>query len=207
MRATAVAIMLGQELEAFTSGLGPHYLFLYSAVRGLEAQAVFEFGVGRSTETILLALEETQGHLFSCAPKPWETTHPRHTHFPVTSEAARAHVDEHRRIPPLELVLHDGSHDAETVAADLAWVLPRVRPLGLVLVHDSAHSYSGPGVRAGIRAALEAAAEFGVETSRVTLPYAFGLTIIRVETSLYHAPLQLTRTKVGSPHHTEPCRE
>ena len=83
---------------------------------------------------------------------------------------------------PFDLVLHDGAHDRATVEADLAAILPRVRTFGLILVHDTQqpefHDDMLPAVRAATR---------GWPVSLTTLPWACGLTIIRVERSVHPA--------------------
>ncbi|MDP3767155.1 MAG: class I SAM-dependent methyltransferase, partial [Dehalococcoidia bacterium] len=99
---------------------------------------------------------------------------------------------------PLDLILHDGAHDTETVAADLAWALPRLRRFGLCLIHDTQHSNCGEAMRAAVRSGMH-----GRAFSNTTLPYGFGLTILRREDGA--DPINATACdKVSSPHRTEP---
>lgn len=187
--------------DAFGTGLAPYYPIIYAAVCGLEARAVFEFGIGESTHVILDALSVTGGMLYSCATTPQVQAGaegaPWH-YYQGQSEDALAHI------PPevwFDLVLHDGSHAADVVAADLATIARRICRGGLLLVHDALHSYSGAEVRAGIERGLA-----GVPHVRITLPWAFGLTIVRIAVP-DAPPLSLMRQKVGSPNVTIPAPE
>lgn len=191
------------EVERFERGMGPHYATLYSVVRGCEARRVLEFGTGVSSQVIVAALRESSGVLYSVSPNPsadLPTTvndaHWRHT--VARSEAIYPYI---AGWGPFDVVLHDGSHDAETVEADLAAALPHVRRFGVVLVHDTQHSYSGPGVCYGMLRAIRQAP--GVRVSGTTLPYAFGLTVLRVEET-EQPPIELRRSKAGSLHLTVP---
>ena len=189
-------------------GMAAHYFFLYSAVRGLHAQSVFEFGAGMSTRVILDALADTGGKLISvstdedyvvleCAfPKPY--SRPPHTRWLHETGLSRD-VLRDREIPPRDLVLHDGAHDYETVRADLAAVLPHVKRGGLGLIHDSAHSHGGNDVDRAVTSA-ESGVNHAVE--RIELPYGYGLTILRriggpdvVRVNAFDKP--------SSPHHTK----
>lgn len=169
-----------REMETKERGFAAHYLFLYSAVRGLSAQRVLEFGAGMSTRVILDALAHTGGLLVSLSTDSreevarragfvdpglsrWE--HLRGVSTPETSIAEG-------QSGPFDLVLHDGAHDFATVRADLAAVVPRVKYGGLVLVHDTAHSHCG----AAMRAALDQMSLRDADS--VVLPYGYGLTII-----------------------------
>ena len=193
-------------MEAHTIGLAPHYLTIYAAVLGLEAKAVFEFGTGLSTEVILDALEHTGGELFSVSTQTREDVSRRYsvglptdrwTHLCGRTPSVLA--DIMGTASPLDFVLHDGSHAADVVAADLLWVIPRMRQYGLLMLHDTQHSYVGAEVREGLRRGL-----VGVVHTKTTLPYGFGLTIVRIE-GARNSRVAITKGKVGSPHATEPC--
>lgn len=185
-------------------GLAPHYLFLYSAVVGLEAKSVFEFGAGMSTRVILDALRETGGELWSCSTEEQFVIvmrsrinhYPKWRHRAVLSNVAIKEVQNE----VFDLVLHDGSHAGDVVEADLRAILPRVRQYGLVLVHDTQHSYVGAEMRKAVSVILR---DFDV--SHVTLPYGFGLTVLRTEAP-WHPPVTITRSKIGSSHKTALCR-
>ena len=191
---------LGDHFNHRPTGLALHYPFIFSAVVGLETKEAFEFGSGRSTSVIFDALGHTGGHLTIVSPKeePLLGLVRSLTHHRGLSQDFR-HVD----VPPLEFVLHDGSHDAATVAEDLAWIIPRVRPFGLIFVHDPHHSYSGPGVQDGIYAGLRRHGQ--ITWSATTLPYGFGLTVIRIEHNKLLTPLVLEKpAKSRSEHRTVP---
>lgn len=110
--------------------------------------------------------------------------------------------------PPFDFVLHDGSHTEEVVAEDLLWALGHLRQFGLCVVHDTQHSVHGPTMRAGVRKALwKLSADDAIGFSHTTLPYSFGLTILRRETPWANGEAGLVpqRGKVGSSARTEPC--
>lgn len=98
-----------------------------------------------------------------------------------------------------DFCLHDGSHAAETVAADLRLIVPRMRQYGIIAVHDAHHSYSGDEMRRGIREGL-----YHVLHTQMTLPYGFGLTLIRIEGNSQNGPVALSWRKKGSSHRTVP---
>ena len=199
-------------------GLAPHYLTLYSIALGMEAKNVCEFGTGLSTRVLLDALKETGGHLLTCSTDNYETVcgkanihlteHvDRWTHWSGLSYAfVRALSDASR----FDLVLHDGSHSEKTVFDDLVHIIPRVRRGGLVLVHDTLHSYSGLGM---LRAVNQALAVFRLAVFRsdsqtnvaesVTLPFGFGLTMLQIkENWSVSEDVKVTRGKRGSLHFT-----
>lgn len=191
------------------TGLAPHYLILHSLVVGLHAREVFEFGVGESTHVLFDALQETGGHLTSCSPEPpkdhslslrmpWPSW--RFLCFPSDQALRQLDMDE-----AFDLVLHDGSHSAAVVAQDLSSILPRVRQWGLVLVHDTLHSYVGAEVRLGVELALTHAAIQAVRFKTFTLPFAFGLTLLqRISPHPTAGTVQYSlRDKPSSPHQTE----
>jgi predicted O-methyltransferase YrrM len=193
---------LTADAEQFRTGLSPHYPILWALVRGLEAENTFEFGAGDSTRVFLDAAAATGGRHHSCsmeakgavlggalATRPEWAWH----HHGLSSEALK-------RLPAelgFDLVLHDGSHSEEIVREDLIAILPRIRRHGLLCIHDTLHSGCGAGMRAGVRAALK---ERGLHP--LTLPFGFGLTLVRVDESA-QAPIRIRRSKRGSEHRTE----
>ena len=174
---------------------------LHAAVLGLAARRTLEFGAGGSTRVFVEALHKDGVHTSISTESADQVAEssgafpgPCWTHLHGCSEA-------HRDFDPgpLDLVLHDGSHAADVVAADIAWVWPHIRVFGLLLVHDTQHSYCGAEMREGLRRGL-----LGAKFSATTLPYGFGLTIIRREEG---APPAVTpgMAKADSAHTTEPC--
>ena len=186
-----------------TLGLALHYPLLHAAVIGLNAQDTLEFGAGGSTRVILDALRETGGRHMSISTETGGEIAEKHG---IPHGADWFHLDglsaEHRdfKAGPLDLVLHDGSHTAEVVADDIAWVWPHVRQFGLLFVHDTQHSGCGADMRRGLQAGLlRAKAKF----TTTTLSYGFGLTIVRREDDGEGmGPVSPAVAKVTSPHTT-----
>jgi predicted O-methyltransferase YrrM len=162
------------------SGFSRHYLTLYSMVLGLEAKRVFEFGAGFSTPTFLAALEKTGGHLTTCDVRALsdtgndvsmlETHKARWTYLQGDSREKVKEVQKEI----FDLVLHDGSHEWRVVWRDLVAILPRIKQNGLLLIHDTEHV---PTYR--LKLAVFLALLF-VPHEKVTLPYGYGLTIVRI---------------------------
>lgn len=207
-------------MRELPTGLSLHYPLLHAAIVGLGARRTLEFGAGGSTRIFLDALPPDGVHT-SISMEARADILSRYgaaaltrvqverlaagqellpvaewTHHCGKSETFRDLVG----VGPLDLILHDGSHAADVVAADLSWAWPLLKRYGLLLVHDSQHSYCGAEVRSGIARGL-AAAE--ARYSLTTLPYGFGLTIIRREEG-GPGVIEPAPAKVGSPHTTEP---
>lgn len=196
---------LWDEWRESQRGMALHYPLLYAIVRGMEAREVFEFGAGVSTRVILDALEETGGSLRSCSTEAADQIcggllYPssRWTHFQMVSEKVWTQMPSDIIF---DVVLHDGSHAAPVVEDDLRHILPRMAQFGMLLVHDTQHSYSGKEVRRGLLNALQE-----VEYSMTTLPYGFGLTLVRIEGSDRNGRIHPRWRKQGSPHETLPVR-
>jgi len=85
-----------------------------------------------------------------------------------------------------DFVLHDGSHDAATVKKDIQNILPRMMRNGIILVHDTEHPTKDYGLPKAVKVALRFR-----KHSRVTLPYGYGLTIIRVEEDFGNGAVQI----------------
>lgn len=165
--------------HADTGGFSRHYLTLYSIALGLEAKRVFEFGAGFSTPTLLKALEKTDGHLTTCDVRSLQDTgndvglvgehKDRWTYLQGDSrEKAREAKG------PFDLVLHDGSHEWRVVLRDLIAIIPRMKKNSILLVHDTEHV---PTYRLKLSVFL---ALLFVPHEKVTLPYGYGLTIVRI---------------------------
>lgn len=209
---------LVDEFDQRQRGLAPHYLTLYSLVRGLEARHVLEIGSGMSTRAILDALRETGGaltsistddrdgviHAMRAAPglvEEDETTARWQHCSGLTDEALPDLVTAPQSY---DLILHDGSHTEDVVHRDLVAALPRLRRFGLLLVHDTLHSHCGEGMQRALWRALDRAARFeALDFTVITLPFGFGLTIVRAETDQGQGTIAITRHKVGSHYVTE----
>ncbi len=159
--------------HATNGGFCRHYLTLYALTLGLEPENVFEFGAGSSSKVILSALEHGKGHLYSCDPRGFSriegVQHPQWTFHHGTGQSVISTLGDHRAF---DLVLHDGSHEADEVTKDIRGILPYMKQDGILLLHDTIHT------KFGLMAAGEKALE-GWPHEKVTLPYGYGLTMVR----------------------------
>jgi len=167
------------------TGLTRHYLTLYSIVLGMESKNVFEFGTGFSTRAMVEALKLTGGKLTSVDIRS----------LSVREDIPDTFLDDNKDIwsfhngnsldvvPTLDhsecydVVLHDGSHTGSEVTKDLNNITPYVKTGGLVLIHDTTHYELGPDMRSGV-VNSDLIKKYKHDGS--TLPYGYGLTIIRV---------------------------
>lgn len=160
------------------SGFSRHYLTLYSLVLGLEAKKVFEFGSGFSSKTILEALKKTGGELITNDMRSITETGNSEQDLKENPnwkylQGKSLDVLKNEKTTGFDLVLHDGSHNVGVVYKDLRKIIPRVKKNGLILVHDT--FCKGFHLDLSIRLAL-----LFVRHEKVTLPYGYGLTIIRI---------------------------
>lgn len=183
-------------------GLALHYPLLRAAVVGLDARDTFEFGAGGSTKVILEALPSVQSFHLSISTESKDQIQKHYAIDPALAWDHRQGLSQEMReiLTPdsrLDLVLHDGSHAADVVAEDVAWVWPHLRCCGLLLVHDTQHSYVGAEVCADLARGLA-----GARFTATTLPYGFGLTIVRREDG--DDLIKPAIAKSSSPHATIP---
>lgn len=179
------------------SSLNTHYWTLYSLTIGLQAKNVFEFGAGSSSRVLLAALGITNGRLMSCDvvdPRPnWrgrdEAAERRWQFCHMSSSAA---LDLVSSSDAFDLVLHDGSHEADELAHDVGRILPAMKRFGLMLVHDVEQADLGPQVRLGL---MEGIRRTGLQTSLTSLPFSDGLAIVRVESHTGRGQIQTTWRK------------
>jgi len=193
-----------EELSELTTGLSPHYMLIYNIVRGLNTEHAFEFGAGLSTHVILSALKHTDGHLISCSMESRELISNKTSH-PIVNNDNWIHYEGYSEKVPsilgdellLDFALHDGSHSDIVVEKDLLWIKNKIRYNGILLIHDTLHSYCGKKMRTGIERGL-----VGIKHEKVTLPYGFGLTIICIKDNK-HLGITNGLKKRHSPHLTE----
>lgn len=184
-------------------GLALHYPLIHATVVGLNAKRTFEFGAGGSTRVFVDA-----GHGAHISLSTASMAELREAYNIWSRDTIWAHYSglsqTFRDIPykDLDIVLHDGSHAADVVEEDIAWVWPRIKRYGLLFVHDTQHSYVGQEMRAGLRRALDAVK---ADCSVTTLPYGFGLTIVRKESGTDIETISPATAKAGGQHTTEPC--
>lgn len=206
-----------EQAERMETGLAVHYPMIHHLVVGMGARRTFEFGAGRSTrvfiEALLAAHAGRDGQHWSVSTETWHAVQAAAQigEVPVTPLGLlwRHRQGDSRVVVPawlaqespvFDLVLHDGSHAADVVEADLCTILPHMRHGGLILVHDTMHSYVGAEMRAAIDRLVMAWGSEGLR--RVTLPYGFGLTLLQVGLRRYPMCVGPAR-KAGSPHSTE----
>ena len=185
-------------LEAFHGGgsFSKHLLTVYSMAVAMNAQTILDLGIGLSAKALRLAASKTGGTVFSCDMDAGRysyllDTQDEHWKLSLTpSETLLREV-----AAPLDFVLHDCAHDFFQVKMDLEIILPKMRTYGLVCIHDTQQFHLNHDMLLAVR---EAAA--GWQVSLVTLPYACGLTILRVEKGNFPAAeIDHERLPDGSP--------
>jgi predicted O-methyltransferase YrrM len=179
-----------------TGGFVLHYMMLYSIVYGMEAKKVFEFGCGYSSQVILAALTRTGGSLTTAEKRDIKDTG-------NTPELLTAHAGRWRYIQKLsgdvikeditgesyDVVLHDGAHEVKTVFWDIRGIVRHMKQDAILLVHDTNHK-TFPYLRWAVRLAL-----LPYRYEMVTVPYGFGLTIVRIKSNFGHGKVTLTWKK------------
>jgi len=177
------------------SGFSRHYLTLYSLVLGLEAKKVFEFGSGFSSKAILEALKHTGGKLITTDLRSISETgnstedlskNPNWEYIQGNS------LTTLKKLPDVgfDLVLHDGSHEWRVVLRDLRLVIPRMKKNGIILIHDTFHKTKNFRLALAVRLAF-----LFVPHESITLPYGYGLTIIRLKRGYGHGEISTSWEK------------
>lgn len=176
------------------TGFALHYMFLYSLIQGLECKNVFEFGSGFSTHIILKLFENTSNKLTSC-----DITHfnknKNITEFTTKSNNWCFYHGNSTKIfdsiehDQYDLILHDGSHIGSEVLIDLNNIYPYLKNNGILLVHDTLHPSLGKHINEVVEIFKK-----DKELESCTLPYGYGLTVIRNQSNKKH-PVRLTWKK------------
>ena len=174
----------------------PHLLTLYSLARHVcwpnpeqpqpaTPPLCVEIGVreGVSTLALLYAMSETNGRLISIDIDD------------VATEKARRNVDKYElgqwwdlRIAnsgevaltwtdPIDLLFIDGDHALAGVRADIANYLPHLRPSGVALLHDYYADIGCVFKSDGVAVVVDELDRAAYDV--VTLPWAYGLTVVR----------------------------
>ena len=148
-------------------------LLLYSLVLGLDAQLIYEWGVGQSTKTFLEALKHTGGHLVSC---DWNTEHSwgleiekyaqNWTWHKCSVEEFRKRIDDSL----VDICYIDGTHSYNAVSWEVRAFWPFLKDNGLMILHDTISSRGGPD-RVAAHVAM-----FGIEM--IDLQFDSGMAII-----------------------------
>lgn len=166
-----------------TTGFLKHYLTLYAIIDGLEAKKTFEFGTGISTRVILEALQRTGGQHTSCDVRDLIDTGISPSLFVEQGDNWRflqknsntIMTGELETYGPFDFVLHDGSHIPGEVQKDLKKIVPFMKQNSILLVHDTNNDKYGEGMLVAVKKALQ-----DIEHEIVTLPFSYGLTIVKI---------------------------
>ncbi len=173
-------------------GFTLHYMTLYSIIYGMEAKSVFEFGCGYSSQVILSALERTGGRLTTVEmrdikdtgnnPELLESNKERWQYIQKHShDALRQDIDGKQ----FDVVLHDGSHGTRTVIKDIRGIVKHMKQDAILLVHDTDHE-ALPNMKLAVRLGL-----FPYRYEMMTLPYGYGLTIVRLKSNFGNGKVSL----------------
>lgn len=166
-----------------TTGFFKHYLTLFAIVEGLEAKRTFEFGTGLSTRVILEALQYTGGIHTSCdIRKITDTGLPKdfvdeygHMWQYLQQNSQMLNRELLINSGPFDFVLHDGSHIVGEVRKDLQKILPLMKKNSILMIHDT-YNDKYPGMSDTINTSVLK----NIEHEKVTLPYSYGITIVRI---------------------------
>lgn len=171
-----------------TSGSSLHLLVLYSLVIGLNAKIILELGLGQTTGVLRAAAAQTEATVHTCDENQRRFEHlleEQDDRWRLYLESSRSFL---KKVPePVDLAMHDGAHDYQTVRRDLEQIIPKMRKFGIICVHDTQQTHLYRHMLAAIQDAVKS---FSVSVTN--LPYGAGLAIIRVESSP-HPPI-LPRT-------------
>lgn len=172
---------LFEKIAQSQSGFTQHYAFLLGLIRGMRPEYMLEFGCGLSSIVAADTLSKTGGKLTTIDVRDIKDTG-------NTEEDLRTYADTWtymrgdsretiNTLPDIgfDLVLHDGSHEWRTVLRDIRAILPKIKKNGILLVHDTAHPQLGRGMRLAVRLAL-----LFTPHKKLTLPYGYGLTVVRM---------------------------
>ena len=174
------------ERASVWSDIGDHLAFLYATVLSYEKPDVVELGVrsGNSTSAFLAALEANGGHLWSVDINPPQVPAEWHD-----SELWTFHhgndLDMQAVLPETcDVLFIDTSHTMEHTLAELRAFVPRVRPGGIVLCHDTQWLYPNISLPRKGGPVTEALDVFCAETghhweNRDSAPGYYGLGVIR----------------------------
>jgi len=149
-------------------------LALYTLALGLNAQLIYEIGVGQSTLALLRAVKRTGGKVVSCDTNPdmagFVSKHAPDTmdhwgFYALTSERTYPLLEE-----PADLIFIDGCHSLSCVQweVDNYWKLLKMD--GLMVFHDTRDWKEGPGK------VMELMAYKGYEV--VELPFSCGIGVV-----------------------------
>lgn len=166
-----------------------HLLTIYSIAVGLNAQRIADLGVGATTRALRAAARVTGGKVMSCDGdlERFSALREEDPSWDLALESSETFLSSIE--PPIDMLMHDGAHDYFTVVHDLEIILPKMRTFGVVCIHDTQETDLGLEMMNAVRTAIQGAA-----VTLTHLPFAAGLTVLRVERSI-HAPIKPAGTE------------
>ncbi len=121
--------------------LGRHLPWLYETAVSYTSPVIIELGVreGVSTSAFLRAVDQVGGHVYSC-----DISHPKVPMWWADTGLWTLHIGDDMTPEMLDalpdsadVLFIDTSHFEDHTLAELRAYVPRVRPAGLVLLHDT----------------------------------------------------------------------
>jgi len=86
-----------------------------------------------------------------------------------------------------DVVFHDGAHDYPTVKKDIQHIVSKMKQNGILLVHDTEHPMKyGNEMMQAVKSALR-----WCRYEMVTLPYGYGLSIIRIKSDYGNGKVEI----------------
>lgn len=186
-----------------------HMQFLHDTVREYKTPQVAELGVrgGNSTCSLLSAVQLERGHLWSCDIEPpgrggdWDFP-PEWLDVPEWTFIVGDSVSDAvlAQMPAkIDVLFADTSHTYEQTLAELEAYVPRVRPRGVVLQHDTQCVFGPPGGREFLptpqvegevaRAMDDYCAKHGLSwANRHSEEGFYGLGVLRIPKAGRHTP-------------------
>jgi len=173
-----------------------HLLTLYSIAHGLRARRIVEVGFGRSTFMLARAAHENGGTLESCDLQDFTALLSQ-----TERRVVRSHVGDTGTFWPtvdagVDLAFLDyfsaEGLDPAWIAAELGLCLQRLAPGGVIAIHDGfVAKYELASVLRQLRR------QFGERIEQLTLPFNYGLTLLRRAESPTHATVDAFCKKPG----------
>lgn len=164
-------------------------LTLYTLALGLQAQRVYEIGVGQSTLALLRAVQRTGGKVVSCdanaAMRDFVVQNALDAlaHWEFHCKTSEALYDELEALA--DLIFIDGCHSFSCVKWEFENYWYALKHGGLMVLHDTLDWPEGPGK------VMELATQRGLEV--VELPFSCGIAVIH-KRAIDTIPLKLEET-------------
>jgi len=141
MPTTSIKLEYERRCDDPKSDIAGHLPFLYKTVCRYDKPMVIELGVrrGNSTCAFLAAVQESDGHLWSCDAKPPKVPSSWHDLDCWTFYKGNDLLEKTLQAAPekCEVLFIDTSHGYDETIGELIAYGPRVRPGGVILCHDT----------------------------------------------------------------------